>query len=830
MFRRPRGTFLLWLALLASLVSVRTARAQVDLLGGSADQGVQISEVGITVESVGLNNMARPGEWSGIRLRLVDRGDRQRDVLVRVSITDADGDDAHYQTVVTTNPGIEQPVWTYARLPFDIAGLGGFRVQAFAAEEGEGETGYVAGRLLGMADHRWSQQGSAASGLIAVLGLNPGGLAGYQQQEPGTDSNPLGHEASRLIPLRPESMPDRWMGLTMVRELVWNGVSPGELRIEQVRALREWVERGGHLVVVLPAVGQDWLAISNQELASMLPVVTVSRLEAVPLDSLRPLLTDASPEDLVLGATPVTLHVFEPMAQAEPGEADPILNDAEGRCVVVSRTIGIGAVTLVGVPAWHQAVASKRMPEADVFWHRVLGRRGHVATETELEARRRDESLSFRPGARQLVRLDADLGQEIAKSGRSLAGVMLGLVVFIIYWIVAGPGGYALLRQKGLTRHAWLGFLAASLAFTALAWGGATLLRPKRVEVSHLSVLDHVYGQRVQRVRSWISVLVPVYGDATVALESDDAATGGSRFVQAVAPWEPPATVGLGGRGSFPDNRTYAIDARSPDSLTFPARATVKQLQLDWAGGLAWESIRPVVAGEESPFAAVALGAQGSGSLLQGRLVHDLPAALENVHVILFQEQTPVRRALGEGPLLARANAWALTGPWEPGQVIDLQSLSVVSANPERADIVRKLTDLAKSGETTVGGSTSWARHERLEWLAFFNLMQPPDYQSRLGSFEGPALGRREATHSLDLSRWSTRPCVVVLGTLRLSGQDAMPEPVRVWTNGTSRRPYCSGTTVVRWVYPLAPNPPDVVVETPEDEGAALPAGAGEGL
>lgn len=52
--------------------------------------------------------------------------------------------------------------------------------------------------------------------------------------------------------------------------------------------MREWVERGGHLVVILPAVGQDWLALSNRELADILPRAEVTRLEAEPLPSLRP--------------------------------------------------------------------------------------------------------------------------------------------------------------------------------------------------------------------------------------------------------------------------------------------------------------------------------------------------------------------------------------------------------------------------------------------------------------------------------------------------------------------------------------------------------------
>lgn len=825
--RRRRVGGIVWLGALVALLGPSVARAQVDLLNQAQLQPGDMGEIGVRVEGVGLNNAARPGEWAGVRVRLVERGDAQREVLVRVSLTDNDGDDAQYEAVVTTNPNVEQPVWLYARMPFDIANATGFRVGVFAAEESPADpstVGFIAGRLLGQTSFSWPPNITAATGLIGVVGLNPGGLPGYQQGS-SREGNWLGHEWSQLIPLRPDALPDRWMGLAMLREIVWNGVSPAELRIEQVRALREWIERGGHLVVALPAVGQDWLAVSNQELAAMLPVVVVTRLEGEPRSSLRPLLTDEKPEDLVISDEPVTVHVFEPRAEAGPGEADCILADASGRCVVVSRSVGVGAVTLVGLPVWDRLLTSRGMPEADVFWHRVLGRRGQVATEAELAERKK--SLDFDPQRRSLLRFDDDIPSLIAKSGRSLAGVMLGLVVFVVYWITAGPGGFALLKRRGWSRHAWMGFFGASIAFTALAWTGATLLRPKRVEVTHLSFLDHIYGQRIQRVRSWASVLVPVYGDATVSLESDDAGAGGSRFVQAVAPWEAARSSGGIVRGSFPDARSYAINARSPQSLTFPARATVKQVQLDWAGGLAWESIRPVAASGEDPFRAVKITSQpGARSVLEGKLVHGLPATLKDVRIVVFRGQIPVQGSPTAGSMLARWNAWALNpGEWEPGVALDLETVTPLG---ESIKEVSTLTDLLKSaGGDGAPSPTDWKK--RFEWAAFFNLLDPPEYRTGGNNWEGPPLARREYTHGLDLSRWSTRPCLVVIGTLETQGEDSMPEPVRVATNGAERKVFASGTTVVRWVYPLTPEPPPVRLldqgPASAEDGPAKPEG-----
>jgi hypothetical protein len=174
--------------------------------------------------------------------------------------------------------------------------------------------------------------------------------------------------------------------------------------------------------------------------------------------------------------------------------------------------------------------------------------------------------------------------------------------------------------------------------------------------------------------------------------------------------------------------------------------------------------------------------------------------------------------------LLSSANSWS-PGDWAPGQPLDLQAVTMQALD---TGVGKKLTALAESKSGTDGLPTGAgaAQADRYEWLAFFNLLDAPNYLQSRGGMEGPPLQRRETTHQLDLSRWATRPCVVVLATLNTSGEDSLPAPVRVATNGSERRPYCSGTTIVRWVYPLAPNPPEVEVDAPP-EGEDTGPGAG---
>jgi hypothetical protein len=58
--------------------------------------------------------------------------------------------------------------------------------------------------------------------------------------------------------------------------------------------------------------------------------------------------------------------------------------------------------------------------------------------------------------------------------------------------------------------------------------------------------------------------------------------------------------------------------------------------------------------------------------------------------------------------------------------------------------------------------------------------------------------------HGLDLSRWLTQPCVIVIGHLVQEDAGACPVPLTVDGTEIGSR----GRTVVRWVYPLPPAPP----------------------
>jgi len=569
------------------------------------------------------------------------------------------------------------------------------------------------------------------------------------------------------------------MGLASFESLVWLQGDPTTLRADQAAALREWIRRGGRLIAVLPSVGQLWTNNANP-LIDVMPEMTVEQREGVDLNVYRRLLTNRPNLPLPRRAV---VRVFKPAPFAGPNDAMPLLAGPDGATIAMRRIYGLGDVTVVGIDLASPALTGRI--DAQIIWHRLLGKRFDVRSRSQLEAA--DVKNFPRPGA---AIIDAPIAGLINKTGSAGVGVLLGLIVFAAYFLAAGPLGFGLLSRWKWRRHAWLMFMGVAVVFTAIAWGGASIIKPKKTDLTHITLLEGVYGQDIVRARSWFSVLMPTYGTSTVALGDPDAPALGFAAVHNVLwPWQNPAPSI---HSAFPDQRQYTIDSRRPDSIRVPTRSTVKEFEARWIGPPPWRLPRPVD-GE------ITIDANGS---FVGSIMHELPTPLFNVVIVVNRGQTPLVDLRDGGPLLANVWAWSPFGstPWLPGAPFDLSTLDYRDADTGAEffnNIKRGVEPLA--GALTGDASKNLSRVDRqLEAITWFSALQQPDWKSILGN---RSVVRRRITHTEDLSRWLNQPCVIVVGQLLKS---AIPVPIAV----DGQTPASTGRTVVRWVYPLAPNPP----------------------
>ncbi len=775
--------------------------------GFAQGEDVPQGEVQLTVVSFGVGGLAREGEWAGIQVQMLDMGSGGRDIVLRLTIRDEDGDDTQYDRVVTANPGALQSFWLYCWIPYRGASLE-YELKAYEAiDTGNadvGEFGFRVGRLVGRLPIYNPQIQSSTVALAGIIGSHQLSIDQYGYTMGGRLAMLFGHELLRTSPgLGVENLPDRWQGLVGMDTLVWSsagtaGTSPERLSPEKARAIRTWVERGGHLVIVLPSAGDPWY-MGAHPLQGILPMISPpNRKGGVDLNDYRALLTESDkavlPENTVV-------YTFDPIQDQPSSLAIPVLNNRDGECVVIRRLVGSGMVTVIGLPLDHGQLRRVGLPDPESFWHRVLGMRGDVLRPDQMTDQQKTDV-----GNRIGLIFDEGISGEIAKTGRAVQGVLFGIVVFVLYWLVAGPGGFAILKARKMKQHAWMAFVATTVVFTALAWIGATSMRPKSANISHLSLLEQVHGQETARVRSWMSAMLPSYGSAVVSLRDPDQGSGLSvlESTNLLAPWTSPDSLGTFVKG-FPDNSGYRVESKNPSAIRVPTRATVKSFYSEWAGAARWAMPMPV--GELGSLEEAKLTLDGT--IVRGKLVHDLPGALTDVQVFVITGQIPIlrpgqslgRRSIGRSAVFAPDFG---SEGWGAGQAIDLEEITQIAVrnNNYFEKVVRY--GIEQSG---LPGSRK-KLVDRLIAGRFISQLAPPNYDGADNDPVGSRLALRRALHGWDLGRWFTEPTLIVIGVLEVHPEDAnvdgMPTPV--WIDG--RKVPASGKTLVTWIYPFESNPP----------------------
>ncbi|MCX5690248.1 MAG: hypothetical protein NTV94_10790, partial [Planctomycetota bacterium] len=803
---RRVGAFTPWLGIVALVAGIGLNAAAVAQQTPRTEGGT--GEVQIELERFGTGNQARVGSWCGIRLKLTDSAPKQRELIVRLRSVDSDGDKPVSQVGLTSNPGLGQQIWLYTRLPHPLlANPSMLSVGVYEALEtnsvGEpGTPGYRAGVLL--ASLTLTPKGGAVIeptvGLIGVIGARGLGLQQYADR--AGISNPwhkIANEVTEITTgITPEDVPDRWIGLSQFEAIVWADGDPAKLRGDRARAMRDYIMQGGHLIIVLPPVGQTWTNQSSNELHDIMPAVTVTTQEKVEFEGYRPLLTSSNSTSFPKTST---VQNFQPIDGTLASEAASILDGPDGKSVAIRREVGAGAVTFVGLDLNQTALSQFKMIDAEVFWHRILGRRGNLLEPEADPSTIGGSKLNLSATAnRRDVRFDAGISYFIGKSGSSATGVLAGFIVFALYWAIAGPVGFAILKRRGLSHHAWPLFIGCSIVFTGFAWGGAWILRPKQIEATHLTILDHVYGQPTQRARMWASVLLPTYGTASIGVGDPADLREQSalrRSLNTIAPWESPSDTGIA-FGGFPDARDYALDARTPDVIRVPTRQTVKQVEVQWAGGPRWEMPLPLAEEGKTGVGTLAINERAwldqAMPLVSGSLVHKLPGPLTDITVIVVRRQSalpfPMRRSTtlpDRSPLICVAEAYRFADPWEPGTALSLDTVTRPRSGPERlrtefgsyldslipSSVLTGLVDKDETGFTNSAAA--------LTAIGLFPLLPTPNHNSPSFTVSIPAPQRAD-THCLDLGRWFTRPCVIIIG---LVGQTRpLPTPIPFCVDG----------------------------------------------
>ncbi len=548
------------------------------------------------------------------------------------------------------------------------------------------------------------------------------------------------------------------------------------------RALENWVQRGGHLVVMLPVTGRTWF---DSPLQDLLPDVELIEVPEV--------MTPRWMGFLNLLKVPVIAF--------KPGEDVAVLlrdNPDDNRALVVAQKRGLGRVTLIGLDLTNRQLVRNQLPSGSEPWETIFGWQGPAYTAAKIRSLQNDPDERITSSG-EMGRVE--LGNfVIGATGMTAtaAGVLfIAVLAFFLYWLLAGPVSFYVLRQQGRERHSWVIFAAFVLAFAGFSWAGAALFRPAKTRVQHFTVLDIDAESRTAHAHSWFSLFVPTHGLTNVAIvQEEDGSTGSSYDTIAAAGLRDKAVA-----DDFINRQRYSFDAAAPYSVDVPMRSTAKQLELDSRLSLnhlmdqvdeGWGTIRGQVSLE------------GAG-VLRGRLTHDLPGDLKNVRIIHMGDKQ-------------RAWVWPIV-EWKSGEAIDLpidrKSYSIylvprIAGGDEKKgtsygtgylsnivggqrDDTRAMNYMEEQEEVVVASDSEVM--QSVELLTWFDYLPPPKFRDENMRLwvrtYNRAIGRE-----INLSHLVPLDCIVVIGFMQNS---EMPVPLRIDGDEIPS----TGWTVVRWVLPI---------------------------
>jgi hypothetical protein len=304
----------------------------------------------------------------------------------------------------------------------------------------------------------------------------------------------------------------------------------------QTVALREWVLRGGTLIV---DASERTDGLIEDGFADLLPFVPT-------------------------GSEQVKLDLFDEPVVIANGEAlGSVLVSSNDRPLVARRNFGLGSIVCFAVdPASPEFT---KWDGARAMWLDVLG-----ALELERGLPKEtlpDELLNDRKRA---------LTERVAAKRQS--GLRLGLVVLLtaLYALAAGPGDYYLVKRLGRPRLTWVTFPAIVLVFTFAAWFGAEawiggemaasglqrtlVFSDERVAVNyHLATLfaPRTEDYRLQHGRDVLTAAVRTqFGDdAPLHFDHDE-----GTLVQRIPSWQEHVFAASETVGEYPDVTVRLLD------------------------------------------------------------------------------------------------------------------------------------------------------------------------------------------------------------------------------------------------------------------------------
>ena len=684
------------------------------------------------VESVGFGGAYRPNCWTPMMLKLRPKVGDTRTYKIAIVQEDLDRDRVLYTRPFTLNgnpPGghIEEHVWVYFMpQPRDLKIQGNAaeftnRIRIFLCKE-DGkqllQIPIVPGTSLPRSlDDKMDTYFGPAKGTRLVL------LVG------GSTSQPLGTIYDRAIALNedvefykitPGEMPGDVKGFHSVDAIVWMGSDPAELRAESMAAIADYVRDGGKLVVTQ---GENWQKFKESELAALLPVTLEGVQNEKGAASLRmlagmPNFSDPEQSKIenlkqpwkvqFLGEWKARdpwpdLYKEVPVVKATPkqGAFVNLFCECDKAAPYLARwNYGVGSVVWVANDFGDKQVIStgqSRYIGWQAIWDRTMDWRNDTLISVASNFQKPPDMYST--GTQNKVDLSKSVlaGMELPRRGAAL--VALAMVLFIGYWLVAGPGSYFFLLARRRSQYSWVAFAVCAFGATALTAAVVKLVLRGPPQLQHVTFV-HIGPDRETVAQSQFGLYIPRDGNQHIEL----ADIAPKRFSYIIPyPIHPDHIVET---AEFPAYKEYEIAMRDRNSAEAPAidvpyRSTLKKFQARWIGTSS--------GGIDGKASLVDVDGRVSGKLTNNT-GHDLRLVF-----LIFTRQADLPYQNPDDEMIALRDPSDGRGSWPNGVTIDL------------ADISKNLSIVNLSGSEGKAGMRGMLNQG---WMAAWG----EDFRSSIGS------------------------------------------------------------------------------------------------
>lgn len=311
---------------------------------------------------------------------------------------------------------------------------------------------------------------SQYSYLVGIVSLDPSLLNFLAGLNTTTTSEPVS-----VAHLQLDDLPEQLAVLSPFDALIFNDIETRSLTEAQYRALAQWIEAGGQLVVG----GGPNAAETASGLATLLPVSNLTAKTLPALDELADYVSQSIPNQ-------------GPYPAAIPGEVTGITVVSEKTDpLLVSQSRGKGKVTYFALD--FGLVPMNGWAGNEDFWRQVLA------------------PLDSTPSFYTAYQAQQSLNDLLANISAATLPSPWKLVAFLLaYLLVLVPVNYIVLKKIKRPELAWITFPALIILFSLIGYIGGFRARGGETILRQISVVRQSSGQAEAAIDTFVGLYSPV--------------------------------------------------------------------------------------------------------------------------------------------------------------------------------------------------------------------------------------------------------------------------------------------------------------------------------